>query len=235
MTTKQMLVMAAFAITATLTSCQKGNLASETMDSPEKLNESAEFAAIVVENQDLSEFLYLQARANNIDLTDLTEAANQINLVLAQNLNAKDQKVAINKVYGADVSSRLERYQKTFISNWRKVKARFGEVGLEDLKREYMEVLNAKRYQWNSFSPSNGGISKGSLQNVSKMAVGKCAGFGYSLCIIGAGAAAVLCHASCDTTALATTAGLGIPACLALCATVQAAASAVCYKEFCSN
>jgi hypothetical protein len=57
--------------------------------------------------------------------------------------------------------------------------------------------------------------------------------WGYGVCIAGATAAAVLCHASCDTTALATTAGLGIPACVGLCATVQTAASLACYKTFC--
>jgi hypothetical protein len=58
-------------------------------------------------------------------------------------------------------------------------------------------------------------------------------GWRYNLCIVAAGAAAVLCHAGCDTTALATTAGLGIPACVWACTTLQVAASVQCYDTYC--
>lgn len=58
-------------------------------------------------------------------------------------------------------------------------------------------------------------------------------GWRYNLCITAAGAGAILCHAGCDTTALATTAGLGIPACVALCSTIQVAASVQCYDTYC--
>ncbi len=57
-------------------------------------------------------------------------------------------------------------------------------------------------------------------------------GWRYGLCIAAAVAGSVLCHAGCDTTALATTAGLGIPACVWACGTLQVMASVQCYDSY---
>lgn len=54
-----------------------------------------------------------------------------------------------------------------------------------------------------------------------------------SLCIVAPSATAVLCHAACDTTALATTAGLGIPACVLACGLVQVYMSVECMDKHC--
>ena len=56
----------------------------------------------------------------------------------------------------------------------------------------------------------------------------------YYLCSGASTAGAILCHASCETTALATTAGLGIPACVVACGTLQAFAIVQCSDSYCN-
>lgn len=58
-------------------------------------------------------------------------------------------------------------------------------------------------------------------------------GWRYYLCGAAATVGAILCHAACDGTALATTAGLGIPACVAACGTAQAYALVQCSDTYC--
>ena len=57
----------------------------------------------------------------------------------------------------------------------------------------------------------------------------------YYACSSAATAGAILCHAACETTALATTAGLGIPACVALCSAGQAWAIILCADTYCKK
>lgn len=58
-------------------------------------------------------------------------------------------------------------------------------------------------------------------------------GWRYSVCLGAVFASAVLCHAGCDTTALATTAGLGITVCVAACGALQVFGSVTCYDKYC--
>lgn len=58
-------------------------------------------------------------------------------------------------------------------------------------------------------------------------------GWRFYVCSGAATAGAILCHAGCDTTALATTAGLGIPACVAICGTLQVWALVQCTDSYC--
>lgn len=64
------------------------------------------------------------------------------------------------------------------------------------------------------------------------LAVADCS-WKYYGCSAAATAGAILCHAGFDTTALATTAGLGIPACVLACGTLQAWAIIECEERFC--
>ena len=56
----------------------------------------------------------------------------------------------------------------------------------------------------------------------------------YFGCSAASTAAAMLCHASCDATALATTAGFGIPACVIACGAVQAWLIVKCEDKYCN-
>lgn len=57
----------------------------------------------------------------------------------------------------------------------------------------------------------------------------------YYVCMAAATAGAILCHAACDTTALALTAGAGIPACFLLCASLQTYAGIECGDKYCTK
>ena len=52
----------------------------------------------------------------------------------------------------------------------------------------------------------------------------------YNLCIAGAVAGGILCHGGCTGG----TAGFGAPVCVAICLTIQAAASTLCWDTYCS-
>jgi len=58
-------------------------------------------------------------------------------------------------------------------------------------------------------------------------------GWRYYLCGAAATAAAIVCHARCDVSAIGLTAGIGIPACTALCLTVQAYGLVECTDKYC--
>lgn len=60
----------------------------------------------------------------------------------------------------------------------------------------------------------------------------KC-GWRYYLCAGAATSGAILCHGACSGTAIATTAGLGIPACVAGCGIMQAYLIVECGDKYC--
>jgi len=66
-----------------------------------------------------------------------------------------------------------------------------------------------------------------------RVAVADC-GWRYYLCASAATAGAILCHGTCESSAIATTAGLGIPACVALCSTLEIEAMVQCHDSYCN-
>jgi len=118
----------------------------------------------------------------------------------------------------------------TFKTSWKTISSTYETITPQMMEQEYGQVVaklnkQVRLYDYRFFDKND--------DTINQLVVADC-GWRYSLCIVAGGAAAVLCHAGCDTTALATTAGLGIPACVALCLTVQLAVSADCYADYCN-
>lgn len=130
--------------------------------------------------------------------------------ILNKDLNNsfENQIEKINIIFNEDISERLIDHMEVFSFNWKLVNEKFGELTSEDME-ESMQIVIENEILNNS-SPCH-------------------SPWRYGLCMAGAISAAVLCHGSCT----AATAGFGLPACVALCLTIEAAAADLCHRNFC--
>lgn len=128
----------------------------------------------------------------------------ELNDLNSRNLDFDSQLDEINKIFKEDVTILYLNHHKIFNENWKKINELNINLTQEVLQDEFYIVMNGTNRS----------------------------GWRYGLCIAAAAAGAVLCHAGCDTTALATTAGLGIPACVWACGTLQVMASVQCYDSY---
>lgn len=180
-----------------------------------KLNENKMFIKLVLETSSFLEFLSQTAKTNSLNMTDVS---NKLNDVREKNLSYEDQMIEINRLFKSSVSFRLIKHMKTYKETWPLLLKTYKNISSEVLISEAAEVIYESRYS--------------SENNIRATAMVDC-GWRYSLCIAAATMGAIICHAGCDTTALATTAGLGIPACIAACGTLQVFAGVQCYDNYC--
>lgn len=183
----------------------RGNSASIAIDT--------NFIKIANETYEFLDFLDQVAKRHSLNFQTLISNINGLN---NQNLSFDEQIQKINDIFDEDISEFVIIYMKNFSYNWRIFKEKFPNVSQEELEDAAIDVLKSntvmqERYTTMSYD----------------------CGWRYTLCCAAATAAAVLCHGSCDTTAIAVTAGVGIPACVLLCATVQVSAMTWCYDEYC--
>jgi hypothetical protein len=195
-------------------SCSK-NQNSNKMEDPNNLSEDKAFIQLATETYD-----YLLFVSNNLKQVKLTQSEIQNNLakIQAQTLNYEEQMKSIDLLFKNSFSIRLEKHMKTYVLIWKDLNSRYSDISQEILEKECAEVLS------NKFSNSNRDVN-----------AKKDCGWKFYLCAGAATAGAVLCHAGCETTALATTAGLGIPACVAACGTLQAWAIVQCEEKYCTE
>lgn len=180
-----------------------------------KLNENKVFIKLVLETTSFLEFLSQTAKTNSLKMTDVS---NKLNAVRDKSLSFEDQMTEINRLFKSTVSLRLIKHMKTYNETWPLLLKTYKNISSEVLISEAAEVIYESRY---------------SNENNMRAAMMVDCGWRYSLCIAAATMGAILCHAGCDTTALATTAGLGIPACIAACGTLQVFAGVQCYDNYC--
>lgn len=176
----------------------------------QQLSEDSNFIELVVEMESFKNYAKGIIENNNLDINNVQSELNSLN---AENLDYETQIKKINFILKTDVSIRYAEHYKIFNRNWSVINKNYPNIEVQNLEEAYHNVL-AK-------TDAGGGELSGGC------------GWRYNLCIVAVGAGAVLCHAGCDTTALATTAGLGIPACIWLCTTIQVAASVECYDTHC--
>lgn len=170
------------------------------------LNENKDFIDLVLETENFNNFLYETIKKNSLETDSITS---QMTALLNQDLSYENQIIEINKIFKSDVSKELTSNIKLFSEKFENLSKEYDMRDEKLVKDAYGIVL---------------------VQLIENNMLAR--GWRYNLCIVAAGAGAVLCHAACDTTALATTAGLGIPACVALCGTLQVAASVQCWDNY---
>lgn len=126
-------------------------------------------------------------------------------------LSSNEQIIQLSLLLETDVSERIKQNGIIINFYWKILDSEFNNLNIELLTDTFNFIKKNQTYS---------------------RVKGNC-GWRYSVCLGAAYAGAVLCHAGCDTTALATTAGLGIPACVAACGTLQVFASVQCYDSYC--
>lgn len=137
------------------------------------------------------------------------------------------QKIDINYIFKGNVSDGLQNLYQTTNSLWNDIKKRYNNIPNEVLEKECLEVLSNRNFT------ESGDLVKQKPAYMEKEAGG--CGWRYYLCMGAATAAAIGCHAACEGSAIALTAGMGIPACVVLCATVQTYMAVECADKWCSK
>ncbi|SCX18168.1 hypothetical protein SAMN02927925_02632 [Flavobacterium saliperosum] len=178
--------------------------------SAKELSEDITFIELVDEMDSFSKFI-----KQTIDDKSLSIATIQTQLdhLQNQNLTYEEQLSEINAIFTTSVSNKLELNMKGFSEKWGVLKVKYENLDESTLAEAFNQVLDKRDHS---------GVGS----------VGPC-GWRYNVYLGASYAAAVLCHAGCDTTALGTTAGLGIPACFMACGTLQVYAAVQCYDSYC--
>ena len=181
------------------------------------LNEDKKFIALVLETNEFLNFLASIIKAKNLVQSDFIK---QIETLKLDHLSFESQLIQIDLIFKAPVSGRLKQHMSIYKNNMAQILKEYGNLDNSILTKEIDEILVK--------------ILPNQIDNDSKsFAIAGCS-WKYFGCSAASTAAAMLCHASCDATALATTAGFGIPACVIACGAVQAWLIVECEDKYCN-
>lgn len=203
-------------ITFLMIACEKQETKTVLKDQSH-LNDDKTLIALVTETNDYLNFLALNIKEKNLNRFDFI---NQIEKLKSENLTFENQMNQIDLIFEAPVSSRLKQHMSFYKNNMAQIVKEYGKVDNSILAKEIDEILvkaipNQIDYESKTFS------------------IAGCS-WKYFGCSAASTAAAILCHASCDATALATTAGFGLPACVIACGVVQAWLIVECEEKYCN-
>ena len=181
------------------------------------LNEDKNLIALVTETNEFLNFLASNIKAKNINQSDFIK---KIEILKSDHLTFESQLIQIDLIFKAPVSSRLKQHMSFYINNMAQILKEYGNLDNSILAKEIDEILVK--------------ILPNRIDNDSKsFSIAGCS-WKYFGCSAASTAAAILCHASCDATALATTAGFGIPACVIACGAIQAWLIVECEDKYCN-
>ena len=181
------------------------------------LNEDKNFIALVLETNQFLNFLVSNIKAKNLVQSDFIK---QIETLKLDHLSFESQLIQIDLIFKAPVSGRLKQHMSIYKNNMAQILKEYGNLDNSILTKEIDEILVK--------------ILPNQIDNDSKsFSIAGCS-WKYFGCSAASTAAAMLCHASCDATALATTAGFGIPACVIACGAVQAWLIVECEDKYCN-
>ena len=181
------------------------------------LNEDKNLIALVTETNEFLNFLASNIKAKNLNQSDFIK---KIEKLKSDHFTFESQLIQIDLIFKAPVSSRLKQHMSFYINNMAQILKEYGNLDNSILAKEIDEILVK--------------ILPNRIDNDSKsFSIAGCS-WKYFGCSAASTAAAMLCHASCDATALATTAGFGIPACVIACGAVQAWLIVECEDKYCN-
>ena len=181
------------------------------------LNEDKKFIALVLETNEFLNFLAANIKAKNLVQSDFIK---QIETLKSDHLSFESQLIQIDLIFKAPVSGRLKQHMSIYKNNMAQILKEYGNLDNSILTKEIDEILVK--------------ILPNQIYNDSKSYSFAGCSWKYFGCSAASTAAAMLCHASCDATALATTAGFGIPACVIACGAVQAWLIVECEDKYCN-
>ena len=211
--------------------CTQKNVADNSSD-VKKLNENKAYIKLILETRSFLHYLSETAKSQSLNLPDVIKNLNNLR---EKNLSFKDQMIEIDRIYKTNVSSRLLIHMQTYSEKWPEINKIYKNISIQVLESEAAEIINDS-LQTNFQLSTQYQIKSNSTDSNTKVINynGGC-GWRYSLCVGAATVVAILCHAGCDTTALAATAGLGIPACVLACGSLQLYGGLECYENYCNS
>jgi len=210
------LLITALLVALLITGCEKQESKIEIKDQS-FLNEDKNFIALVSETNEFLNFLATNIKAKNLVQSDFIK---QIETLKSDHLTYESQLIQIDLIFKAPVSGRLKQHMIIYKNNMAQIIKEYGYLDNRILAKEIDEILVK--------------ILPNQIDNDSKsFSIAGCS-WKYFGCSAASTAAAMLCHASCDATALATTAGFGIPACVIACGAVQAWLIVECEDKYCN-
>lgn len=118
----------------------------------------------------------------------------------------------------------MNKFKSSFNEHWGLLEKKYNR-----LSSNVINVASNKYFENNQFKKIYSVNKKAFSINNDNIA--RACGWGYSLCLAGATAGAILCHAGC----IGGTAGLGAPVCVVLCGTIQVSVGAACMSSYCDE
>lgn len=190
-------------------------------DSDTELYNNLNFIAIFHQEKELLDFIKNASKSKGITLDSLLLKITEIS---NNGLDLDNQKKEIDLLLGVGSVDFLEKFAIIYVNNYNKIKnnKNYTLEKIDDAcKRLYTQsyVINLNQKPRESININDGFV-------INK--VDNC-GIRYYLCMAGATAVAISCHASC----ISATAGFGTPVCLVLCGTIQVAAGVACIDNYC--
>jgi phosphoglycerol transferase MdoB-like AlkP superfamily enzyme len=209
--------MTASLITLLMIACEKQETKIE-IKNQSLLNEDQNFIALVTETNEFLNFLAANIKDKNLNQSDVIQ---QIDLLKSDHLSLENQMNQIDIIFKAPVSERLKKHLNIYKNNMSQIVKEYGHLDNAIFTKEIEQVLST--------------ILPNQMDNdTMTFSIAGCS-WKYFGCSAASTAAAILCHASCDATALATSAGLGIPACVIACGAVQAWLIVECEEKYCNS
>ena len=207
-----------------LSSCSKKlneNGLSDFETKTDQLSKDSSFKNIIELENNLSEEIEKVLITKNMTKNDFYLLIEKIKNQSKSDLDFKN-KLTENDL--PELYNILKNFKASFNGHWVDLEMKYNRLSsniINVASNKYFENNELKKiYSVNkkTFSINNDNIAKA-------------CGWGYSLCLAGATAGAILCHAGC----IGGTAGLGAPVCVLLCGTIQVSVGAACMSSYCEE
>ena len=187
----------------------------------DQLSKDSSFKNIIELENNLSEEIEKVIITKNMTKNDFYLLIEKIKNQSKSDLDFKN-KLAENDL--PELYNILNNFKASFNGHWIDL-----EIKYNRLSSNVINVASNKYFENNEFKKIYS-VNKKTF-SINNDNIARACGWGYSLCLAGATAGAILCHAGC----IGGTAGLGAPACVLLCGTIQVSVGAACMSSYCEE
>ena len=203
-------------------SCTKTKTDQVQLNSAIQLTTDSNFIQLLKTQISLGDFLKNATINSGYSIEELKNKALYIK---NQKLTMNEEKNQIEKLLGEGANNYIKSYDDDFKKSWDKLNQKYNNISVNKIE-EAFNIIFSQKEGINILPSKQQKIATNSTTKVSK--VDGC-GYKYYLCIAAATSTAILCHAACITG----TAGLGAPACVVLCGSIQVSAGIYCNDTYC--
>lgn len=187
----------------------------------DQISKDASFKNIIELENNLCSDIEKIMNSKNMHIESFLKLIENIKIDSKTDIDFKNKLVENNM---PELYNKLSVFRSSFGEQWKILENKYNRLSSNEINvssNKYFENNQFKKiYSFNktTFSINNNYISRA-------------CGWGYSLCLAGATAGAILCHAAC----ISGTAGFGAPACVILCGTIQVSIGVACISSYCDE